>query len=1061
MQIIRQSIKFPHAVVVAVFLCFIFGYLSMQTLPLQMKPTVDRPEITINTIYRGASPAEVEEQITNPIEEVMDAVEGIRKITSTSSDAFSSVTLEFDWGVNKDVAIVDVVNKLSQVPDLPDDAQEPEVRAVSSDDEEPIMWFIMRSDKTPNEMYEIAEDQIEPRIRRIEGVGDLFVFGGEEREMQVQVDPVALAGRNISFNELGAALRSENMNVRGGFLDQNKRRYIVRTVGRFESPQDVLSTIVTYDESGGPIYLREIADAAFGYKKSQSVVRHNAELTVVFGVLKKSGANVVETCNLVEAEIEKLNQEFEQKNMDIRLVNVYTDVEYINEAINLVIQNLIIGAVLASIVLLFFLRSSRSVLIVLLSVPTSLITVFIVLNILGRSLNIVSLAGLAFAVGMVVDNAIVVLENIFRHKDMGKGPARAAYDGGREVWGAVLVSTLTTLAVFIPIIFIQEEAGQLFKDIALAISSAIALSLVVSITLIPMASSLIYRLPSMREKFEKSHPAAARVVNFFELAWLGKDVARFYYWVVGHMIGRGGWRIPLKIGIVVGLAAAFFLSLKILPEAEYLPSGNLNFVLVIAEPHVGMNLDKQVESIQPFEQQLMQMRREGRVDQYFVVFSNRFSALGIIVDKAHASEREMQQFVGEIFGRTRNITGFETLFPVQASIFRDPGKQFEVEISGPDLGRLQQTAQRIQGQLMGMQGVVQFVRSSYQEGTPELQVRLDRDKCARVGLRVQDVATAVESLVAGRVVGQYFDSGKDLDLSIIGAEKYVQSKEQLAQLPIVTPTGDIVKLSSIAWVGVRTGPTEIKHLEKERAIILTVNLLPTVSLENAIERVDREVLAPVRMSLPGSYTLGFGGSADKLNSTLEALTGSFLLAVLIVYLLMVALFESFSYPLIIMATVPPAASGAFLGITTSHWLSGGLVGFDVLAMMGLVILAGIVVNNANLIVHQALNYRREGNNPDEALFLSCKSRLRPILMSSMTSVFGMLPLAIGGGSGSELYRGLGAVIVGGLAVSTLFTLFLTPSLMSLVQDIQWYMSGKQWKVQQRQDVLDAEEAPAK
>lgn len=1045
MQLIRSSINHPHSVIVMVALCALFGYLSMRVLPLQLKPTVDNPEISIFTNFRGASPSEVEDQITTPIEDEMDAVEGVRKITSTSADGYSSVTLEFDWGVNKDIALIDVVNKLSQVPDLPDDADEPEVLAVSSDEQEPILWFVMLGEQTPNEMFELAEDAIEPRIRRLEGVGDLFLFGGEEREFQVLVDPDALAGRGISYSQLNAALRAENRNVRGGFIDQGKRRYIVRTVGRFENPDHVLSTIVSYDRQGGPVYLREVATVSKGYKTRLSSVRSNGKPTVVFGILRKSGANVVKTCRLVEQTVEQLNREFAQKNLGVRLAVVHTDVNYIEQSVDLVINNLLIGAVLASLVLLLFLRSLRSVLVVTISIPISLITVFILLRAFGRSLNIISLAGLAFSVGMVVDNAIVVLENIYRHMSMGKKPAHAAYDGAREVWGATLISTLTTLVVFIPIVFIQEEAGQLFKDIAIAISCSIALSFIASLTVIPMASSLLFRLQSMRQRFERMHPKAARAINVFEFVWLGKISARGYNWLIGHLVGRSRARFFAKVGIVCLLALAFGLSLKLLPEAEYLPSGNMNFILIFAKALVGTNLDRQVESILPLEQQLLHMQHEGRVDEFFSVLSNRFSGIGISMTEGYSSERQMQAAVGEFFGRTRGITGFESLFPVQASIFRDPGKQFDVEISGPDLQRLQSIAGQIQGRLFGMPDVVQFVRSSYQEGSPEVRVRLDRDKCARVGLRVTDAAEAVESLVAGKVVGSYYDRGKSIDLTVRAAKGFVETKEALAHLSLVTPSGDQVKLGDIADVEVESGPTAIEHLEKERAITLTVNLVPSVSLEKGIERVDEEILTPLRSILPGNYTLGFGGSADKLNSTLKALTGSFLLAVVIVYLLMVALFESFSYPFIIMMTVPPAASGAFLGITLSHRLSGGFVGFDVLAMLGLVILTGVVVNNAILIVHQALNYRREGNDPDRSLILSCQSRFRPILMSSCTSVLGMLPLAIGGGTGSELYRGLGATVVGGLAVSTLFTLFLVPTLLSLVQDVQWYLGGRTWK----------------
>jgi len=394
----------------------------------------------------------------------------------------------------------------------------------------------------------------------------------------------------------------------------------------------------------------------------------------------------------------------------------------------------------------------------------------------------------------------------------------------------------------------------------------------------------------------------------------------------------------------------------------------------------------------------------------------------------------MKAFVGEMFGRCQGLAGFESLFPMQMSIFRDPGKQIEIDIVGPSLERLQTASERITKELYGTDGV-KFVRSSFHGGNPEVQIRLDRRRSAALGLRVSDVADFVQSLVAGKYVGRFNEAGKQIDLTLYAQKDRVQSREDIAAVQLVTPSGEFVRLDSVAEVRTTTGPTAIKHVEKERAITLTVNLTDAVPLEAVIASVEASILSPLRQSLPRSYSLRLGGTADKLDSTLRALTGSFYLAVVIVYLLMVALFRSWVYPLIIMVTIPVAMTGAFLGISVAHTASGGLINFDVIAMLGLIILAGIVVNNAILIVHQTLNLRDTGMSPDEALREASESRLRPICMSVSTSVLAMLPLALGRGAGTELYRGLGAVVIGGLAVSTLFTLFLVPALFSLVQDI--------------------------
>lgn len=1040
MSLIQGSVKYPHTVVVLVLLCGIFGVIALRTIPVQLKPSLDKPEITIQTVYRGASPYEVEEQLTRLVEEEMDSVEGINRVTSTSSEGRSEVKLEFDWGIDKNAALIDVINKLNQAPDFPDDAEEPAVNSVTSESTEPVMWIVSETESlTPNELFELIEDTVEPQLRRVTGVGDMWVFGGEEREMQIRIDPDALVARKVTITEFAQALRRENMNVRGGFFEEGKWRYTLRTIGQFDSVEDVENVIISRSERG-TVYLKEVASVSPGYKKRLSQVHTNGQPTVVMGVLRKSGANVVELSQSMKQRIREINEDFARKGVDFELAVAYTDEDYIRESIDLAWENLAKGAMLAAIILLFFLRSWRSLLVVAITIPVCLITVFIFFKGFGRSLNIISLAGLAFSSGLIVDNAIVVIENIYRHLSMGKKGLVAAQEATSEVWGAIMISTLTTLAVFLPVIFIEEEAGQLFKDIAIAICLAISLSLLAAVTVIPMLSSRLCHPPKSEEEWATSKLRHLRkVVHLLTFRWVGTIAYYLYSHIMHFIIGRSPLRILLKVGIILVVCLLFWQSLRLLPPAEYLPSGNRNLILTFATPLVSNNLDKSLESIRPFEQMLLQ---DNRVERFFTVLGNRFNAVGVIVKKAHADERSMQAFVGELFGKTRGLTGFESLFPVQTSIFRDPGKQIEIDIIGPDLDRLQQIAGRMQGQLFGTDGV-QFVRSSFSAGSPEVQVRLNRERCSALGLRVSEVADVIEGLVAGKVIGLYNEGGDQIDLTLYAKDELVGNRLDLSTVQIWTPAGRAVRLDTVAEIVTTTGPTAINHVEKERSITLTVNLTPEVALEDAIETIQSQVLNPVRATLPTSYFIRLAGTADKLDSTLAALVSSFILAILIVYLLMVALFRSWVYPFIIMVTIPMAMSGAFLGISLAHKVSGGLITFDVIAMLGLIILSGIVVNNAILIVHQALNFRATGLDPDEALKQSCDSRLRPICMSIMTSVLAMFPLAFGTGAGTELYRGLGVVMIGGLVVSTVFTLFLVPAIFSLVQDIQIAIHGKE------------------
>ena len=499
MKLVDQSIRNYHTVTVAVIMIAVIGVICYNILPRQLTPTVDKPLIEVRTQYRGLSPNEVERNITRRLEEQLESVEGLKKMTSRSQHGDSTITLEFEWGTDKKISTIDVNNKLQQVKDLPVLADKPVLKSVSTDNSNPIMWIIVEKpnpkmqDLDKNYMYKIGKDIILPQLTRVEGVSEVWHFGGEEREMRVEFDPYSMARLHLTYDDVIKKLSGENQNTRAGFHDESSREYTVRTLGEFKSSDDIMETVIKRDGEK-TIRVKDFATVSDGYKRTSSIVRINGRISNAFGVIRQPGANVVSTCNLAAQAVTKINRELLNRGIPMQLKIVYKDVDYIDEAMYLVKSNLALGAGLAVAVLLLFLGSVRSVLIVAISIPTSLMAVFIVLKILDRSINIISLAGMAFAVGMVVDNSIVVLENIYRHLTLRKGVFKAAYDGTVEVWGAVLSSTLTTLAVFIPIVFIEEEAGQLFRDIAITISASIALSLIVSITVIPTLTTLLIRL---------------------------------------------------------------------------------------------------------------------------------------------------------------------------------------------------------------------------------------------------------------------------------------------------------------------------------------------------------------------------------------------------------------------------------------------------------------------------------------------------------------------------------------------------------------------------------------
>jgi multidrug efflux pump subunit AcrB len=1026
MNPVRFAVERPYTIAVAVLLTVLFSALAFRDISVQLKPTVDSPNITITTLYRGAGPMEVEVQITREIEDLVQSVEGLRKLTSNSSDGVSSVVLEYEWGVDKDRAVIDVINKLSQLPPLPPEAEEPVVAVASTDGSEIAMWLVIKSHYPPSRIRQIVEEEIGPRLERVEGVSNLLIVGGSVREIRALIDPDRLAARGVTFAQFTGALQRGHVDLRGGTVETPSMQLTVRTEGRSPKLKDIADIVIRRD-SLGTVHIGDVAELSDGFREGGSIVHTAGAPTVAIGIGREVGANVVDMIEEVDLVLDELNLRYQERHIDLELTAVHRDTEYLNQAMAFVKDNLILGAVLAVVVLLLFLRSVRSVIVVGVAIPISLIAVFLVMQALGRTLNVVSMAGLAFAAGMVVDNAIVVLENIFRHMERGKNSEDAVVQGGQEVWGGVLAATLTTVAVFLPIVGIKEEAGQLFADLAIAISAAVALSLVVALLVVPSLTALLFR----------GKASAAKVVQHETRSG---PVAKIYGAMIARLVGAGPGNTLWKLALLVLIVAGTFASLRIVPPAGYLPSGNRNLTLFLGQPVPGMRNEALEEVMQPLEQWLLD---QPEIERYFLVLAGQFNGGGVVLKPEYSSGPDLQNFQRKFLPVTFSVPGFRFLIPIQASLFRDSGKQFTVEITGPDLDRLAQAASEIQHTLADWPGVQpNGVSSDYIEGRPELLVKVDAHRAAEAGMSVQQVGTVVETAVAGRRVGSWSDGGRDYDLVALVPPERVRSAEELASLPVITDLGERTSLGALASITRTSGPQSVHRLERERAITLTVNLRPEAVLQEVLLDVHQNVVLPSMDQLPSDYRIALGGSADKFSRTLSQLIGSFWLAILITYLLLVALFRSWISPLVILVTVPLALSGGLLGVSIASNLSAN-ASYDLLAMLGFVILAGVVVNNAILIIHQANNLVHEGQDRRLALMSSAITRLRPILMSVTTSVCGMLPLAIGTGSGSELYQGLAAVVVGGLVISTIFTLFMVPALLSLGWDVQEFLRRSQ------------------
>jgi len=1060
MNLIQFAIRNPVTTSVGVILIVLFGMVSLSKLPIQLTPDVDKPEVTVETQWFGASPHEIEREIVEEQEEQLKGVEGLEKMVGESSYNSAKIVLRFPAGTNNDTTLLRVSNRLNQVKQYPEEVDEPVISSADTRGSA-MAWFIfMPLEGNPiniETMRDFAEDVIKARFERIPGVAASNVYGGRERELQVLVDPAKLSARSLTMMDVAKALDQENRDYSAGDFDEGKRTYVVRTVGEYQSPEDVENVIIARRD-GAPVYVRDVGTARLGYKDADNVVRQKGKESIAVNAIRETGANILETMTQLRKAVQELNDEI-LRDRGFQLFQVYDETDYVYSSLALVQQNLVIGSLLAILVLYLFLRTGSTTLVIGLAIPISIMGTFIALWILGRNVNVISLAGMTFAAGMLVDNSIVVLENIYRHREAGKPLVRAALDGTVEVWGAVLASTLTTIAVFVPIVFIEEQAGQLFRDIAIAISAGVGLSLVVSITVIPSLSARILTTatPSSQKprKGTLLTPLMAAAHYMVERWGLTPDrLSRFIYWMCGSI----RWRLAVVFGLT-GLA--LLATWALLPKAEYLPDGNRNLIIGIVLPPPGYNphqLDRLGATIEavlaPYWDARPGSPEEAALDgpsinNFFFVARGRSVFMGARTN----DDAKIQQLIPIFRRATADLPGVFSIV-TQRSLFQrglGEGRNIDIEITGPDLTKLIGLGGRMFGQLKQVIPEAQIRPiPSLDLGSPEVRVSLRRDRAADVQITNQELGFTINALVDGAKASDYQFEGDEIDLTIRGIDTYADRTQDLENIPIYTQGGKVTTIGAIADVKLVAGPEQINHIERERAITIQVIPPGQMPLETAMDLIQQQVIRPLKEggTLGHLYNIRLSGTADDLTKTYQALKGNFLLALFITYLLMAALFESFLYPFVIIFSVPLAAAGGFLGL--------GLVNtfvtyqpLDVLTMLGFIILIGVVVNNAILVVHQALNFMDPtrqsgtslldsqtavGTSPREAISESVRSRVRPIMMSMLTTTFGLLPLVLSSGAGSELYRGIGSVVLGGLVLSTVFTIFLVPALFSLLMD---------------------------
>lgn len=1143
MNLVKAFVDNPVKVSVGALLIAIFGGIAMFSMPKQLTPEVETPMVMVSTRWPGASPQEIEREIVLEQEGQLKSVPGMIKMSSTCRNSSSEIELEFAVGTNLQEAVVQVSTRLQQVRQYPVDALEPVIETRSSTDssiarlvlsarpptvevirdfgkqhpalqedleyvasamnsalrvyrlrqvynerskEFPTLKDLLPPDIDLMKLRRFTEDVVEARLERVPGVSDVYTYGGLEEELEIVIDPEALAVRQLTVHDVLGALRGQNKDTSGGDIWEGKRRWVIRTLGQFRDTKQVEELIVAMPNQV-PVYLRDVASVQIGYKKADSIARRYGERNNGLGIQRRVGANVIEVMKGIREAVAELNAGVLAQK-DLELYQYYDETEYITSAISLVTDNIFLATAFTMIVLMLFLHRSvktmmaipvlvtssllavyvspwffvltlalivgfglwfgRGALVIGIAIPVSSVATFLALGIGGRSLNVISLAGMAFAVGMLVDNAVVVLENIHRRIQQGEKSFVAAVKGTNEVAGAIVASTLTTVAVFLPVVFVEDTSGQLFRDIALAISFAVVFSLVCAMTLMPTAAARLYR------GYQKDVTESVKVISW--VGSLGQAIVGLFV-KINQTIQKSVWRAASFVVVVLGVVVA--LTLLLWPKLEYLPSGNRNMVFIRMSPPPGYNMDELMEMGKEIEEDLEpiwnanpqeQSELEYPVIAYYF-FSARSSGIAMGVqayDPLRVAELMPRlKTYGNRFPGTRVVASQASLFGRGFS----GGRTIDVEITGRELEKLIEIGGAIieriqdgkQGKLARLAGAQMFPRPSLDLSSPEIHLYPDQIACAELGITADELGYTVDAFVDGAFAGDFFYGGDKVDITLKGDRVVDIRTQDLEDLPIATRSGKLVPLSAMADIEYSSGPEQIMRRERLRAITVQVTPPPEIALEEAMEIIKEDIVQPMIEdgSLGSGNLITLSGAADKLNQTWESLRWNLLLALVITYLLMAALFESWLYPLVIIFSVPLGAVGGLLGLALLNVFV--LQNLDVLTMLGFVILIGTVVNNAILIVHQALNHMKDdGLGHREAIPLAVRSRVRPISITTITTVLGLLPLVLFPGAGSELYRGLGSVVLGGLLVSTVLTLVLVPTVFTLFMDARISLSRK-------------------
>jgi len=1017
MKLSDLSVNRPVTTIVIFLALVVLGIFSLTNLAIDLIPDISFPVIAVFTNYEGVAPQEVEENITKVVENAAAAASNVKKITSGSQEGQSVVTVEYEWGTDMGEAAAELREKLDLVRDyLPDGANQP-VLFKFDPSMIPIMVLLVEGDRDLKSLRYITDKNIASNFEQIDGVANVQVWGGKERQVHVDLDRTLLASYGLTVDGVITIMRAEHINISGGNVTEGNATYALRTVGKFKSIEEI-EGIAVVNKRGVPIFLKDVADVYDGYVDEDMDALIEQEDAIIMTVQKQSGTNTVQVADLIEKKIDLLEQFLPP---DIKIKKFYAPSDFIKDSISNVWQVALYGGALALIVLLIFLRNIPTTLIISVSIPLSIIVTFIFMYFFKLTLNMMSLGGLALGIGMLVDNSIVVLENIFRYREFGAKPGEAAKLGSAEMSNAIVASTLTTVAVFLPLVFfIQGMARELFRDLAFTVTFSLLSSLLVALTIVPMLSSKVKRVKVKRKvtsllDVEQELEARGPVLRFFDRAYKSVLV-----WALAHR----GWFVAM----VMVLFIASIALIRVI-GVEFMPESDEGFIQLRINTPVGTDIDTTRTAVG----KIYDVISEG-VPERKVVFSQigrggqmqgneqpNLAEVWITLKERRERKRSDKQIIEDVRRETDKIPGVKVRYSTGGGGGMGGSSNLSVIISGYDLDQGRLLAEKVKAVMERVQNV-RDVRISRQEGLPEYRIMIDRDRAALFGLNAYTVGQAIKRSFAGETVANVIIGGEEIDVLVRLEEEDRVTSADLDLVSVASPMGTMVPLTNIASVEKDYGPVNIERERQQRVLYVNARVLGDVKgAVDAIKSGMSEVVIP-----PG-FSITYGGSWEDLQETIRDLALVGILAIILVYFVMAAQFESFFDPFIILFTLPMT----FIGVVWMHIVTG-LV-FSAISGIGIVVLLGIVVNNGIILVDYTNLLRKRGHTLLDAVVLAGRARLRPILMTMLTTVLALVPMALALGAGGEMYSPMAKTVIGGLLVSTAFTLVFIPVLYAMFE----------------------------